>query len=130
LTARQAKQCIYPNVYQYFINLSKNTTKTKIVFWLELTSAHYVKDTLVRLEEIEYVSKEENPPNVPQTADRKFLGELEKEGLQQQLSSNRCKVLIAKIRKELKSIETTRGHEGGASKGPKGPQAGCNFFWK
>jgi hypothetical protein len=33
------------------------------VFW----PAHYAKDTLVRLKElkIEYVSKEENPPNVP-----------------------------------------------------------------
>jgi hypothetical protein len=41
-------------------------------------------------------------------ADRKFLDELEKEGLQQQLSSKKyVKFLMAKIRKELKSIETT-----------------------
>jgi hypothetical protein len=40
----------------------------KIVFWPDLASAHYAKDTLVRLEElkIEYFPKEENPPNVPQ----------------------------------------------------------------
>jgi hypothetical protein len=33
------------------------------------------------------------------TADRNFLGELEKEGLQQQLSSKRCKVLDGKDQK-------------------------------
>jgi hypothetical protein len=60
---------VHTNVYQYFINLSKNTTKIKkIVLWPDLASAHYAKDTLVRLEElkIEYVPKEDNPPNVPQ----------------------------------------------------------------
>jgi hypothetical protein len=55
--------------YQYFINLSKNTTKIKkIVFWPDLASAYYAKDTLIRIEElkIEYVPKEVNPSNVPQ----------------------------------------------------------------
>jgi hypothetical protein len=33
------------------------------------------------------------------TADRKYLGKLEKEGLQQQLSSKRCKVLDGKDQK-------------------------------
>jgi hypothetical protein len=84
------KEVSYPNVYQYIINLFKNA---KIVFWPDLAYAHYGKDTLVRLEEqkIEYVSKKENPPNVAQipTVDRKFLSELENEGLQQQLSSKR-----------------------------------------
>jgi hypothetical protein len=54
------------------------------VFWSDLASAYYAKDTLVRLEKlkIEYVPKEENPSNVlTGTADRKFLGELEKKGL-------------------------------------------------
>jgi hypothetical protein len=42
--------------------------KQKFMFLLDLASAHYAKDTLVRLEElkIEYVSNEENPPNIPQ----------------------------------------------------------------
>jgi hypothetical protein len=53
-------------VYQYFINLFTNE---KIVFWPDLASAHYATDTLIQLKElkIEYVAKEENPPNVPQT---------------------------------------------------------------
>jgi signal recognition particle GTPase len=41
------------------------------------------------------------------TADQKFLRELENEVFLQQLSSKICKVLMEKIRKELKSIETT-----------------------
>jgi hypothetical protein len=38
------------------------------MFWPDLASAHYANDMLVRLEElkIEYVLKEENPPNVLQ----------------------------------------------------------------
>jgi hypothetical protein len=59
------KKCTYPNVYQYY---PKTPQKRKIVFWPDLTSAQYAKDTLVRLEElkIEYVPIKENPPNVPQ----------------------------------------------------------------
>jgi hypothetical protein len=37
------KKSTYQNVYQYFINLSKNTTQ--IIFWPDLASAHYAKDT-------------------------------------------------------------------------------------
>jgi hypothetical protein len=44
---------------------------------------------------IEYDPEEENPP----TSHRQFLGELEKEGLQQQLSSKSCKVLDGKDQK-------------------------------
>jgi hypothetical protein len=48
--------------------IQKHYKNEKIVFWPDLASAHYAKDTLVRLEElkIEYVPKEKNPPNVPQ----------------------------------------------------------------
>jgi hypothetical protein len=73
------------------------------VFWSDLASAPYTKDTLVRLEElkIEYVPKEENPLNVPQLrAIKKFCVNLKKKGLQQHLSSNRCKVLDGKDQKK------------------------------
>jgi hypothetical protein len=48
--------------------IQKHHNNEKIVFWSDLASAHYAKNTLVRLEElkIEYVPNEENPPNVPQ----------------------------------------------------------------
>jgi hypothetical protein len=44
--------------------IQKHHSNEKIVFWPDMASAHYAKDTLVRLEElkIEYVPKEENPP--------------------------------------------------------------------
>jgi hypothetical protein len=65
------------------------------VFWAHLASANYAKDTLARLEEhqIEYIPKEENPPNVPI---RDFWANLKSNiyTLQQQLSSKRCKVLM------------------------------------
>jgi hypothetical protein len=46
--------------------IQKHHKTEKIVFWSNFASAHYAKDTLVRLEElkIEYVPKEENPPNL------------------------------------------------------------------
>jgi hypothetical protein len=57
---QSTKKCTYPNVYQYVINLSKSPQKQKIVFWPDLASAHYSKDTLVQLEalKIEYIPKE------------------------------------------------------------------------
>jgi hypothetical protein len=74
---------------------------------------------LVRLEElnIEYV------PN----ADRKFLGILEKEGLQQQLSSKGCKVLDGKDQKKLKSIDA-KGIRKAMKEYRQGPQIGCKFI--
>jgi hypothetical protein len=57
--------CKFLPVLHKFIQ--KHHKNQIIVFWPDLASAHYGKDTLVELEElkIEYVSKEENPPNVP-----------------------------------------------------------------
>jgi hypothetical protein len=47
------KEVYISKCLQYFINLSKNTTKQKkTVFWPVLPSAHYANDTLVRLEEL------------------------------------------------------------------------------
>jgi uncharacterized FlgJ-related protein len=48
--------------------IQKRHKNKNVVFWPDLASAHYAKDTLVRLEElkIEYVPKKENLPNVPQ----------------------------------------------------------------
>jgi hypothetical protein len=42
--------------------IQKHYKKYKIVFWPDLAPAHYAKDILARLEElnIEYVPKEEN----------------------------------------------------------------------
>jgi transposase len=65
---------------------------------------------LVRLEElkIKYVSKEENPPNVPQIRPiENFWANLKRKVYSINYRSKDVKCLMAKIRKELKSIETT-----------------------
>jgi transposase len=80
------------------------------VLWPVLVSAHYAKDTLVRLEElkIEYVPKEENPPNVPQIRPIENVWV----NLKRKVYSNNNRpkdvnCLMFAIRKELKSIKTT-----------------------
>lgn len=81
----------------------------KIVFWPDLASAHYAKDTLVRLEElkIEYVPKDHNPPNVPQLRPiENFWANLKRKVYSNNYRPKNLDCLIAKIRKELKSIET------------------------
>jgi hypothetical protein len=91
------------SVYQYFINLSKKHHKNKkIVIWPDLASAHYAKDTLVRLKElkIECVPQEENPPNVPQIRPIENFGT----NLKRKLDSKNYR---PKDQKELKAIETT-----------------------
>jgi hypothetical protein len=48
--------------------IKKHHENEKIVFWPDLASSHYAKDTLAVLQQknIEYVPKDCNPPNVPQ----------------------------------------------------------------
>jgi hypothetical protein len=73
-------------------------------------SAHHAKDKLVRLEEIkiDYVSKEENPPNVPQIRPiENFWANLKRKVYSNNYRPKHEKCVMAKIRKELKSIETT-----------------------
>jgi hypothetical protein len=58
-------------------------------------------------------------PTDTDTANRRFLGELEKESLEQQLLSKRCKLLDGKDQKRSESIETMEiYHESGNSKSP------------
>jgi transposase len=77
------------------------------LFWPDLA---YGKDVLVRLEElkIEYVPKEENPPNVPQKRPiENFWVILKRKVYINNYPPKDVKCLMAKISKELKSIETT-----------------------
>jgi hypothetical protein len=97
-----------PSVLRKFIQ--KHHKNENIVFWPDLSSAHYAKDTLVRLEElkIEYVPKEKNPPNVPQIRPIKnFWGNLKRKVYCNNYRPKDLKCLMAKTRKEQKSIETT-----------------------
>jgi hypothetical protein len=91
------------------------------VFWPDLKSAQYAKDTLTRLKElkIEYFPKEKKP-NYPKlrpienfwaNLKRKVYSRGRHEKCQRIYSNNYrpqdVKCLIAKTRKDLKSIETT-----------------------
>jgi hypothetical protein len=65
---------------------------------------------LVRLEElkIEYVPKEENPPNVPKIRSFKiFWANLKRKVYSNNDRPKDVKCLMEKIKKELRSIETT-----------------------
>jgi hypothetical protein len=109
--------------------IQKHHKNEKIVFLPHLASAYYAKDTLVRLEElkIEYVPKEENPPNVPQIRD------LEKKDYSNKYRPKDVKCLMAKIRKELKFIETTRIRKAMKeipAKARKAHRQGVAFFCK
>jgi transposase len=102
------KKCTYSNVYQYFINLSKNTTKTKKSCSGLIWRLHTTQDTLVRLEElkIEYVPKEENSPNVPEIRPiENFWANLKRKVYSNNYRPKNIKRLMAKIRKELKSLK-------------------------
>jgi transposase len=103
------------------------------VFWFDLASAHYTKDTLVRLEElkIQYVPKEENPPNVPQIRPiEKFWANLKRKVYRNNYRPKDVKYLMAKIRKELKSIETTGICKAIKEEPSKAHRLGLTFFHK
>jgi transposase len=88
---------------------TQKTLIEKIMFWPDLASAHYANDTLVGLEElkIEDVPKE-NPSNVPQIRPiENFWANLKRKVYSNNYRPKDVKCLMAKIRKELKAIETT-----------------------
>jgi hypothetical protein len=101
-----------------------------------LASAHYAKDTLVRLEKlkIENVQREENPPNVPQVWPiENFWVNLKRKVYSNNYRSKDVKCLMAKIRKESKSIETTGIHKAikeVPAKARKAHRVGVTFFCK
>jgi hypothetical protein len=86
---------------------------------------------LVRLKElkIEYVPKEENPPNDPQLRPiEKFCANLKRKVYSNNYCPKDVKCLMAKIRKELKSLKTTGSRKAIKDVPSKGPQTGCKFF--
>jgi hypothetical protein len=84
--------------------IQKHHKKEKTVFWPDLVSTHYAKNMLAGLEElnINYIPKKKSTNGPTATAGQKFLGLLKKEGVQQQLSSKRCKVHHGKDPKRAK----------------------------
>jgi hypothetical protein len=90
--------------------IQKHPNKKKKLFWPDLASANYTKDTLARLQElkIENVPKEENSTNIPQLRQiENFWANLKRKVYSNNYRPKDIKCLMAKIRKEVKSIETT-----------------------
>jgi hypothetical protein len=75
----------YPNVYQYFINLSKNTPKTKKLSSGLIWRKGYFRP-IRRTKNWIRLKGKKSTKRPTDTADRKMLGELEKEGLEQQFN--------------------------------------------
>jgi hypothetical protein len=74
------------------------------VFWPNSASAHYAKRKgyvgSIRITKNWIRPKRRQSTKCPtDTDDRKFMGEIEKKGLQQQLPSKRCKMLDGKDQK-------------------------------
>lgn len=59
------RECIEKRLEPF---ISEHHSDGNYLFWPDLASSHYARDTLARLDElgIQYVPKEMNPPNVPQ----------------------------------------------------------------
>lgn len=99
-------QCI-PAVERF---IKKYHRRDKIVFWPDLASSHYAKVTLENLNKrnIEYVPKTFNPPNVPQLRPiETFWANLKRKVYSNGYQAKNSDCLIRKIKKELKTIDTS-----------------------
>lgn len=121
-------------VLQKFIE--KFHKKEKIVFWPDLASAHYAKDTLddLKRRKIPYIPKEQNPLNVPQLRPiENFWAYLKRKVYNNNYRAKNVDCLIAKIKKELKTIEIA-GFRKAMKEVPmtirKANKKGANYFLK
>jgi transposase len=121
-------ELVFFKVLHNFIQ-KHNHKKKKILLWSDLVSAHYPKDTLVRLEELKI---EENPPNVPQIRPiEKFWANLKRKVYSDNYRPKDVECLMTKVRKELKSIETTgirKAMKEVPAKAQKAHRLGVTFF--
>lgn len=103
---RYVKFCL-PKVAK-FINTHHKNAKT--VFWPDLASCHYAKTSLEAMDrlKIEYVPKDENPPNAPQIRPiEDFWANLKRRVYGNNYRPKSVKKLIQKIRLELKNFPTS-----------------------
>jgi transposase len=88
-----------------FIN--KHHSDSNYLFWPDLASAHYAKDTIETFDQlgIKYVHKEENPPNVPQLRRiERFWAYLKAKVYANNWTAKTPEELIKKVKKELKTF--------------------------
>jgi hypothetical protein len=100
----------YPNVYQYFISLSKNTTKTKKLWSGLIWRLHTTKRIRWRwpfLEEKNTSQRKKSTKRPQLRPIENFRANLKRKMCSKNYRPKDVKSLMTKIREELKSIETT-----------------------
>lgn len=83
----------------------------KYVFWPDLASAHYAKDTIAKMESlgIKYLPKAQNPPNVPQLRPiEDFWSILKRKVYENGYKASNLKQLENRIRYILKSFDDSQ----------------------
>jgi transposase len=98
------KECIQKHLTKF---INKFHSDDDYLFWPDLASSHYAKDTLAAYERlgIKYLDKELNPPNSPQVRPiESFWSILKRRVYSDGWVANSIQKLHVKIRKELKKI--------------------------
>ena len=87
--------------------IKQHHSDSNYIFWPDLASAHYAKDTVVWMEEnINFVPKERNPPNVPQArAIENFWGCLGEKVYENAWEAKNEDQLIRRINAKLKEFD-------------------------
>lgn len=88
--------------------IEKNHSNDDYVFWPDLTSCHFSKKTLTWLngQNIRFVPKEDNPPNVPQARPiEKFWGVLSRLVYDGGWEAKTERQLVDRIKKKLKEVD-------------------------
>ena len=97
-------QCL-PKLKQF---IERKHTQDKIIFWPDLASSHYAKKTLNWLTEqnIPYVPKQDNPPNVPQARPiEDFWSVLKSKMYEKGWGIQNEQQLIGRIKRKLEEID-------------------------
>jgi hypothetical protein len=99
------KQCIQRRLIPF---IKKNHLQTKLLFWPDLAKAHYVPQVLRTLEanDIPFVPREKNPPNVPQVRPIEDVwGILKQMVYAQNYQAKNLNQLARRIREKVKELD-------------------------
>ncbi|XP_031621012.1 uncharacterized protein LOC116339331 [Contarinia nasturtii] len=96
-------QCL-PKLKQFIEN---HHTRAEIMFWPDLASSHYAKKTLnwLTAQNIPFVPKKDNPPNIPQTRPiEDFWSVLKRKVYEKGWEAQNEQQLIGRFKRKLKDI--------------------------
>jgi len=101
------KNCIEDRLVPF---IRKNYPHGRYIFWPDLASAHYAKDTVSKMDElgINYLPKSKNPPNVPQLRPiERFWANLKKKVYENGWTATSIEQLQRRIRTKIREFDTT-----------------------